>query len=358
MWLLDETTGVAYELLHEIHSGGEGRTWRSRQLGLSGRELPVAVKILSREDYFNCNLSTGEVFKLWKEQEEVIRYFSDRGFVPIQAVLWTASVPGHPPLPPELLDLPAVVTAWIDGEGLRTWSHRVEDPLARLATLRVCADALDRFHRTMHHVHRDLNPNNILVASDGIAEIIDYGLLRDATVARSGTKPIGTPSYLAPEIAEGEPYSAATDCYSFAAILYHQLLREDPPELGVRHRHALTAARLADHGYGFVASLIVGWLSDDPGARPAARGALDMLERVLHQVRINAGTSALTQDVVTHEPPGVERTTEPHLSTAVLSPEDGAALTAQLRLRQTLLPATTAFVIIIAGFVLSHLLTR
>ena len=365
MWLWDAVTRVSYELLHEIHAGGEGRTWRARQVGLSNRELPVAVKILSRAEYFNRNLNTSEVYELWKWQEEIIRYFNDHGFVPIQAVFWTAAAPGRPAPPESMLGLPAVVTAWVEGEGLRAWSQHVEDPLDRLAVLQVCSVALDRFHSKMGYVHRDLNPNNILVASDGIAEIIDYGLLRDASIARSGSRPIGTPSYLAPELLNDEPYSAASDRYSFAAILYHQLLREDPPEVGTRRRQAVVAARLADHGYRNVASLIVGWLNDDPGARPAVRGAADMLERVMRGVLVNATPTTTIREplrsmarngLATEPAPG--GTTEAMTGAADLGLAGTAALQAQLQLRRALLPAAAAFVLVLASFVLTHLLTR
>ena len=89
-------------------------------------------------------------------------------------------------------------------------------------------------------VHRDLKPPNILLTSDGIPKISDFGLARrvatddgDRNLTLAG-EPIGTPSYMSPEQAEGRSHEIgpATDIYSLGAILY-EILTGRPPFRGV-----------------------------------------------------------------------------------------------------------------------------
>ncbi len=71
-------------------------------------------------------------------------------------------------------------------------------------------------------IHRDLKPSNILFAADGRVVLTDFGLIRQVNVAGQ-TLPgvvLGTPAYMSPEQAEGQPTDWRSDIYALGVILY------------------------------------------------------------------------------------------------------------------------------------------
>ncbi len=131
--------------------------------------------------------------------------------------------------------LPYFSLEFVDGAGLdRQLAGKPLDPqqAARL-TITIC-QAMQYAHD--HKVlHRDLKPANILMTSDGVPKVTDFGLAKrledndDSASTRTGTI-MGTPSYMSPEQARGavQELGPATDQYSIGAILYEFLTGRPP----------------------------------------------------------------------------------------------------------------------------------
>jgi WD40 repeat protein/tRNA A-37 threonylcarbamoyl transferase component Bud32 len=128
---------------------------------------------------------------------------------------------------------------WIDGT---PWAP---EPAARLVA--VLARAIGDAHR-LGIVHRDLKPANVLLTDDGAPKVVDFGLAKSleaySNLTSSGAF-IGTPSYAAPEQAEGQSVGPAADIYALGAIFYH-LLTGRPPFQAATVLGTLEQVRSAD----------------------------------------------------------------------------------------------------------------
>ncbi len=99
-------------------------------------------------------------------------------------------------------------------------------------------------------VHRDLKPGNVLIAEDGTPKVADFGLAKSLAADSGLTRTesiLGSPSYMAPEQAEGKSRAVGppADVYSLGAILY-ELLTGRPPFRGATVLETLDQVKHAD----------------------------------------------------------------------------------------------------------------
>jgi serine/threonine protein kinase len=118
----------------------------------------------------------------------------------------------------------------IDGVTLKRLVVAAElDPRRSLAILAPVADALDAAH-AQGLVHRDVKPQNILVAPGDYPFLADFGLTRgrdQSAFTRTGQL-VGTIDYVSPEQVRGEPAEASSDIYALSSVLYECLTGSVP----------------------------------------------------------------------------------------------------------------------------------
>ena len=135
-----------------------------------------------------------------------------------------------------------LITEFIDGVTLREWARQQHPSLGRILDVMIgIAEALACAHEA-HIVHRDVKPENILVARQGFAKLLDFGVAKliegvapDRQTRTAGPKTkvgavVGTIPYMAPEQVSGEPVDARADVFAFGAVLYELLGGRHPFE--------------------------------------------------------------------------------------------------------------------------------
>ena len=120
------------------------------------------------------------------------------------------------------------MTELVDGEDLKTAIRRRGPwPSPEAADLgATLAEALAAAH-AQGVVHRDVKPNNVMIASDGSVRLLDFGLARGAgidlaTLTRTGTI-LGTPGYMSPEQFDAHGVDERSDLYSLGVVLFEVL---------------------------------------------------------------------------------------------------------------------------------------
>lgn len=222
-----------YQVVSEIGVGGMGHVYRAvRDDGHYRQE--VAIKVVHS----------------WQSGEsETSRFRNER------QILATLE---HPNIA-RLLDggntqegAPYLVMELIEGEPIDEYCNRrklsIQDRLKLF--LQVCA-AVQYAHQRLI-IHRDLKPGNILVTSDGVPKLLDFGIakilhpeLNDSTLAQTLTLTLAralTPGYASPEQVKGEPITTASDVYSLGVVLYELLTGRSPYGTARRTVHQLAQA--------------------------------------------------------------------------------------------------------------------
>jgi serine/threonine protein kinase len=118
-----------------------------------------------------------------------------------------------------------IVMAFYDGETLaQKLRHR---PLSRERSINIaCQVARGLQHAHLHGVvHRDIKPSNVILTSDGVAKIVDFGLARRFTASASTQSGglSGTLLYMSPEQAMAKLVDARSDIWSLGVMLYQML---------------------------------------------------------------------------------------------------------------------------------------
>ncbi len=276
----------AYEILGEIARGGMGQILRARDRRL---DRPVAIKQLLVRSPKNEALFAREIRLTARLQHPSIVTIYEAGTLPSGELAYAMKlIPGRP-----LRDVlrEEVASGSETGAAAR---------LAHLPAIIAIADALAYAHGA-GVVHRDLKPSNVIVGEFGEVVVIDWGLATDvhadshapdlddlANSPAATAAAMGTPAYMAPEAARGEPVDKRADVYALGAILY-EALTGGPPYTGESGAEVLRAVQsgapvaIADRGTGIPIDLVAivdKAMARDPDDRyPTARELADELRR-------------------------------------------------------------------------------
>lgn len=292
----------------ELGRGGMGRVYEAERA--DGRfERRVALKVLS------SSMPSADARRRFEEEVRLLARLEH----PNIARLYDAGVDdGVSYLVMELVE-GSRIDDYCDAEGM--------DANERIILFESVCEAVQHAHQNLV-VHRDLKPSNILVAPDGCAKLLDFGIAKlqaDSTgqVGEAGGVAM-TPAYASPEQRRGGPVAAATDVYSLGVILYELVtgrrpLRPDnaadssdrggsvPPggsgEVGVvvpdasgwtetatpTAAHSLAYTSLAERDRGDLDAILEKALGADPADRyPSVQGLLEDLRRFRAMLPVSA----------------------------------------------------------------------
>ncbi len=205
-----ETIG-SFRILAKIGQGGMGTVYRAVHGTL---ERPVALKILPNEFANNPEY----VMRFLREARTVAALRHDN----IVHVYDAGEQGGAYFIAMEL----------IDGCNLGTYAdeHKNVSEKDGLELLLQAARGLSAAH-SKGLVHRDIKPENLLLGTDNILRIVDFGLVMESTSTTQLTATgacLGTPMYMSPEQADGENADARTDIYSLGVTFFRVFTGQTP----------------------------------------------------------------------------------------------------------------------------------
>lgn len=269
-----------YEILDRIGQGGFSTVYRARDTKL---ERDVAVKILR-------NSETGRDFKaLLQRESQWMAGFKH------QHIVTVFDIDEHEGQPYLVMEL-------VDGLSLHDLVSKTI-----LTPDEVCDLALQIVQAMAHShakgiVHRDLTLRNILVEVEkderSVVKILDFGLAKILNESMTMTMTMmGTPTYLPPEVINGQPADGRADIFAFGVCLFRMLNGYFPFES--EHPTATMYLICNEENIEFQADvpapmrdLILHCLEKDPQARPASFSQLVSELQVLHDQGFNCKTNA------------------------------------------------------------------
>ena len=218
-----------YLIQRHIDRGGMADVYLALDITL---QRQVALKVLQAE----LSRDKGAVARFQREAETVAR-LNHPNIVQIYNI---GRLPGGQPY---------LAMQYVEGGSLHqhlTWLSEQGEPISvrrALGIARQIAGALDTAHRA-GVVHRDLKPGNILMRDDKTPVVTDLGIAAVKTAATRLTRTggmLGTPHYMSPEQARGQPVDGRADIYALGIILYEMLAGKVPFDadspLAVLHQH-------------------------------------------------------------------------------------------------------------------------
>jgi eukaryotic-like serine/threonine-protein kinase len=219
----------AYRIEREIGRGGMGAVYEAIRVDQEFNKR-VAIKLVKR------GMDTDFILRRFRKERQILAALD------------------HPHIG-LLLDggttddgLPYFVMEFIEGQPLYIYCDAHQLSIAeRLKLFRSVCDAVHYAHQKQV-VHRDIKPSNVLVTSEGVPKLLDFGIAKllnpdlagDITHDPTATAMrLMTPEYASPEQVQGAPTTPTTDVYSLGVLLYELLTGHRPYRLRNRAPHEI-----------------------------------------------------------------------------------------------------------------------
>jgi eukaryotic-like serine/threonine-protein kinase len=199
-----------YEIIRLLGQGGMGAVYHAHDKVL---EREVALKVIRADMAANP-----QILNRFKQELILARQITHRNVIRIYDL-------------GQAEGLKFITMEFIEGEDLQHLLRREKKIPAEQAAkimVQVCR-ALEAAHAE-GVIHRDLKPQNIMIAKSGRACVMDFGIARSmvgAGMTETGAV-IGTPDYMSPEQAKGLSVDARSDLFSFGIIFYELLCGKNP----------------------------------------------------------------------------------------------------------------------------------
>ena len=228
-----------YEIRSKIGAGGMGEVYLAQDTKLDRK---VALKILPAELAANRDR-----MRRFVQEAKAASALNHPNIITIYEIDETES--GH-----------IIATEFIDGETLRERALKAPLKLAEWLEIAIqIAGALAAAHAA-GIVHRDIKPENVMIRTDGIVKVLDFGLAKlttplsiDSIDNEAPTRPnvntdpgmvMGTALYMSPEQARGLSIDARTDIFSLGIVLYEMVAGRLP--FDGSNRNEIMASVLSD----------------------------------------------------------------------------------------------------------------
>jgi serine/threonine protein kinase len=206
-----------YKLVEQLGRGGMGAVYLAERADQEFRQQ-AAIKLINR------GMNSDLVLQRFRHERQIL---ADLNHPHIARLLDGGTTPDG---------LPYFVMEYIKGQSILEYCNEQKLSIKERLSLFLQVCSAVRFAHQKTIIHRDIKPSNILVTTDGIAKLLDFGIAKildgknssDTLEITAPTQRLLTPAYASPEHLQGLTVNQVSDIYSLGILLYELLSDHHP----------------------------------------------------------------------------------------------------------------------------------